>query len=109
MNPVIPDISSRITFSDEKMQKVSLFDTDRCMIDLYCAQPGQGQRPHVHEGEDKSFYVIQGRGEFQIGEEAHTLSEGAAAIARAGVEHGLTNPGPSDLVVLVVIAPPIAH
>jgi quercetin dioxygenase-like cupin family protein len=106
---VIPDVAGRVAFSDDKMHKISLFDTERCMIDLYCARPGQGQRPHVHEGEDKSFYVIQGRGEFQIGTETYALSAGAAAIAQAGVEHGLTNPGPEDLIVLVVIAPPIAH
>ena len=104
-----PDVRDRVAFSDEKMQKVSLFDTPRCMVDLYCARPGQGQRPHVHGGEDKTYHVLQGRGEFQVGDERQTLGRGGMAHAPAGVEHGLTNPGPDDLVVLVVIAPPIPH
>lgn len=107
--PWYPDIHDQIAFSEEKMRKVSLLDTPRCTLDLYCALPGQGQRPHVHTGEDKAYYVLQGRGEILIGGETHLLEPGGAALAPAGVEHGLTNPGPDNLVVLVVIAPPIPH
>ena len=103
------DVRDAIAFSDEKMRKVSLFDTPRCMVDLYCARSGQGQRPHVHDGEDKTYHVLQGRGEFQVGDERRLLGPGGTVLAPAGVEHGLTNPGPEDLVVLVVIAPPIPH
>ena len=105
----VPDVREKIAFSDEKMQKVSLFDTPRVMVDLYCARTGQGQRPHIHAGEDKTYHVLEGRGEFQVGDERRVLGPGGTAQAPAGVEHGLTNPGPDDLVVLVVIAPPIPH
>jgi len=103
------DVRDAIAFSDEKMRKVSLFDTPRLMVDLYCARPGQGQRPHVHHGEDKTYHVLEGRGEFQVGGERRVLGAGGTVLAPAGVEHGLTNPGPDDLVVLVVIAPPVPH
>lgn len=106
---VYRNVRDRLRFSDDKMQKISLFDTPRCMVDLYCARTGQGQRPHVHAAEDKSYYVIEGEGDFLIGGEQFRLTAGAAALAPAGVEHGLTNPGPADLVVLVTITPPIAH
>lgn len=108
-NLVYENVREKIAYANDKMQKVSVFSTPRCMIDLYCALPGQGQRPHVHEGEDKAFYVLQGTGEFQIGGESYVLEAEAAAIAPAGVEHGMTNPGPGNLVVLVVITPPIKH
>lgn len=106
---VYPNVRDRIAFSDEKMKKVPLFQTSNCMSDLYCARPGQGQKVHVHEGEDKLYHVLEGRGEFRIGAETYALGQGAVAIAPAGVDHGLTNPGPDDLVVLVTITPPIAH
>ncbi len=106
---VYEDVRMAMAFSEEKLKKVGLFDTARCMVDLYCARPGQGQRPHVHEGEDKVFYVLEGTAEVTIGGETIALGPGGLALAPAGVEHGLTNPGPGHLVALVVIAPPIPH
>lgn len=104
-----PDIRDQISFSAEKMRKISLVDSPRGMVDLYCARPGQGQRPHVHAGEDKVYYVVEGHAEFQIGGETRLIGAGGMAVAPAGVEHGMTNPGPGSLVVLVTIAPPIPH
>lgn len=103
------DLAARARYAPEKMQKVSLFDTERSMTDLYCLQPGQSQRPHVHRGEDKVYLVLEGRGEFQIGGEKAALGPGYAVVARAGVEHGVSNPGPANLRLLVFIAPPIPH
>ena len=103
------NLAARARYAPEKMQKVSLFDTDRSMTDLYCLQPGQSQRPHVHAGEDKIYVVLEGQGEFHVGGEQATLVPGHAVLARAGVEHGVTNPGPANLRLLVFIAPPIRH
>ena len=103
------DLAARARYAPEKMQKVSLFDTQRCMTDLYCLQPGQSQRPHVHAGEDKVYVVLEGRGEFRVGGEKAALGPGHAILARSGVEHGVSNPGPANLRLLVFIAPPIAH
>ena len=103
------DLASRARYAPEKMQKVTLFDTQRSMTDLYCLQPGQSQRPHVHAGEDKVYVVLEGQGEFHVGGEKARLGPGHAVLARAGVEHGVSNPGPGNLRLLVFIAPPIAH
>ena len=103
------DLAARARYAPGKMQKVGLFDTQRSMMDLYCLQPGQSQRPHVHAGEDKVYVVLEGQGDFVVGGEKATLAPGHAVLARAGVEHGVTNPGPANLRLLVFIAPPIAH
>lgn len=100
------DTAKAIRFSPERVQKVDLFRTQRFMIDLYCLQSGQAQKPHVHEGIDKVYYVVEGEGLFTIGVEERTLGKGEAVLAPAGVEHGLSNPGSTPLVVLVFIAPP---
>ncbi len=100
---------ARARYASEKMQKVSLFDSERSMTDLYCLRPGQSQRPHVHAGEDKVYVVLEGQGVFQVAGEQAALGPGHAVLARAGVEHGVSNPGPANLRLLVFIAPPIAH
>ena len=101
------DTKGMIRFGAEKLQKVGLFHTDRSMVDLYCAEPGQAQKPHVHAGSDKLYYVLEGTGTFTLGEAERTVGPGTAVLAKAGVSHGVRNPGPAHLVCLVVIAPPI--
>ena len=103
------DLAARARYAPEKMQKVSLFDTPRSMTDLYCLQPGQSQRPHVHAGEDKVYVVLEGQGEFQVGGEKTARGPGHAVLAPAGAEHGVSNPGPANLRLLVFLAPPITH
>jgi mannose-6-phosphate isomerase-like protein (cupin superfamily) len=101
------DVQTMVRFGADKLQKVSLFHTDRSMVDLYCAEPGQAQKPHVHAGSDKLYYVLEGAGLFTLGEAERTAEPGTAVLAKAGVAHGVRNPGPGRLVCLVVVAPPI--
>lgn len=92
-------------FSEEKMQKVPLFDSDKFFCDQYCLLPGQSQRVHSHEHEDKVYLVIEGEALFDIGGEQELLTEGTAVIAPAGVMHGVRNESDSQLVLFVMMAP----
>ena len=47
-----------IRFSDDKMQKVPVFDSPKYFCDLYCLKPGQDQRIHSHAESDKIYYVL---------------------------------------------------
>ena len=92
-------------FSDEKMQKVPVFETPKMFYDQYCLLPGQSQKVHSHEGEDKVYLVLEGEAVFDIGDEQEMLTEGTAVIARAGVPHGVRNDSGTKLVLLVTMAP----
>ncbi len=92
-------------FGDDKMQKVSLFDSDKMFCDQYCLLPGQFQKVHSHSGEDKVYVVLEGEALFDIGDEQEMLAEGTAVFAPAGVSHGVSNESDSKLVLLVVMAP----
>jgi len=96
-------------FAPDKMKKNSIFETDRFFCDLYCLEPGQAQNPHAHEGSDKVYFVIEGKGCFQIGQEERDLQEKEIAIACSGQRHGVSNPGPGRLVLLVFVAPKPSH
>ncbi len=102
-------ISSAIQFGSDKMKKNGLFETERLFCDLYCFEPGQSQNPHTHEGSDKIYYVVEGRGLFQIGQEERELREKEIALAPSGHRHGVSNPGPGRLVLLVFMAPKPSH
>ena len=102
------EAATRKRFSPEKAQKIGLFRTDHAMADLYCLLPGQVQKPHVHEGSDKVYYVIEGTARFRIGRDERELSAGSAVLAPASVEHGVENSGSIPLVLFVVLAPPLA-
>ena len=98
-------ISEHVAFSEEKMQKNSLFDSPYLFYDTYCLLPSQSQKVHAHEGSDKIYYVLEGTARFTIGEEEKDLGAGQAAIARAGDPHGVRNDTGENLVLLVTMAP----
>jgi len=102
-------ISEAMLFATDKMKKNGLFETERLFCDLYCFEPGQSQAAHTHEGSDKIYYVVKGKGAFQIGNEDRDLGEGEIAIAPSGQKHGVTNPGPDRLLLLVFMAPRPSH
>jgi mannose-6-phosphate isomerase-like protein (cupin superfamily) len=98
-------IADAVAFSDEKMKKNAIFDSQHLFYDAYCLLPGQSQKVHAHEGSDKVYYVLRGTGRFTVGEEEQDLGEGNAVIARAGDPHGVSNEGAENLVLLVTMAP----
>jgi len=92
-------------FSSEKMKKHNLFQTPRFFCDVYCFEPGQEQKGHVHHDQDKVYLVLEGEGTFQIGSESCVLGIGQGTMAPAGEEHGVLNHAQDRLRVLVFMAP----
>jgi quercetin dioxygenase-like cupin family protein len=92
-------------FNAEKMQKVNLFETPRMFCDIYCLEPGQAQKPHAHAGADKIYMVLEGEGEFTVGDERRSLGPGHAVLAPAEIDHGVRNASAERLIVLVFMAP----
>lgn len=98
-------VSDQVAFKSEKMNKVSLFDTDRFFCDVYCLEPGQIQKVHAHEGSDKIYYVLEGKGKITIGEEEQEVSADEMTMAPSGEVHGVVNHTEDKLVILVFMAP----
>lgn len=102
-------IAEASQFAPDKMKKNGIFETDRMFCDLYCFEPGQAQAPHTHDGSDKIYLVLQGRGLFQIAQEERELGEGEIALAPAGQRHGVSNMSSGRLILLVFMAPKPSH
>jgi quercetin dioxygenase-like cupin family protein len=92
-------------FSAEKMKKNNLFQTPRFFCDIYCFEPGQEQKGHVHGEQDKIYLVLEGEGTFQVGSESKILGQGFGILAPAGEEHGVKNHTNKRLKLLVFVAP----
>src|ERR1043166_861595 len=99
------NFESLAQFSDEKMQKIPLFDSSKYFCDLYCLKPGQDQRIHSHAESDKIYVVLRGKGLFHIAGEEREMGAGEAVVARPGEAHGVKNAASEDLVLLVFMTP----
>ena len=99
------DVSSRVAFSAEKLRKVNLVDTASLFCDVYCLEPGQSQSGHTHAVGDKLYYVLEGSARIRVGDEVRDCGAGVLACAPAGEPHGVENPGPARLTLLVMMAP----
>jgi mannose-6-phosphate isomerase-like protein (cupin superfamily) len=98
----VPD---RITFAADRMKKTNLVDTPNLFCDIYALEPDQTQTAHRHQIGDKLYYVLAGAGRIRVGAEERTVGPGDLVCAPAGSEHGVVNPGPDRLALLVVMAP----
>jgi quercetin dioxygenase-like cupin family protein len=92
-------------FSSEKMKKNNIFETNRFFCDVYCFEPGQEQKGHIHGEQDKVYLVLEGQGTFHVGAETQVLEAGQGTLAPAGEEHGVKNHTSRRLRVLVFVAP----
>jgi len=102
---LVRDVAAVTGAAADKLRKVNLFETARFFCDVYVAGPGQAQAPHVHGASDKVYVVLSGRGAVTVGEARHEVREGHAVFCPAGAPHGVENPGPWDLRLLVFMAP----
>ena len=105
MSQHIFDTATAASFSEQKMKKVNLYQSHRMFCDVYCLLPGQSQRTHVHNDEDKVYYALTGTCDVQIGDDVTPLSPGHGAVAPAGVVHGVTNKSQDRATLLVFMAP----
>ena len=101
----VVNISDYQQFSSEKMKKNNMFQTPRFFCDIYCFEPGQEQKGHIHGEQDKVYLVLEGQGTFQVGSEKQVLGSGQGTMAPAGEEHGVKYHTDQRLKVLVFVAP----
>jgi quercetin dioxygenase-like cupin family protein len=89
----------------DKFYKTTLFQSQALLLGLNCLEPGQVQPVHDHADQDKFYYIIEGTGRFQLGDETVTAAANDVIWAPAGLRHGVTNEGNTRLTLLVGIAP----
>jgi quercetin dioxygenase-like cupin family protein len=67
--------------------------------------PGGGSPLHRHPSLDETFYVLQGRLTFRVGDAYFTSLPGAAVVAPRGTPHAYSNQSGEAVRVLMVCTP----
>ena len=96
---------SRAVFDSEKMGKSTIFRSERVLVGLNAFEPGQEHRLHSHEGMDKIYHVLEGRGLFLLEDRDVYMEAGVTLVAPDGVPHGIRNTSDDRLLVLAILAP----
>jgi len=82
----------------------TLYDHDHALISHLSLGPGQALRKHITPV-DVAFYVLEGRGEVEIGEERETVSRDSMVESPQGIPHLWRNVGDGPLRILVMKLP----
>ena len=102
-------LAEHAKFQSDKMAKIALATTPRAQLDLYCLEPGQSQKVHSHDDQDKIYLALEGRRRVTVAAEQYALAPGEAVVATAGTPHGVTNESGARLLLLVFVSPPPPH
>ena len=65
-------------------------------------QPGVTGRPHYHEEQDELYFIHKGRAIFDLPDDQVELGPGGMLHVESTTPRRVTNPGPDELVMLVV-------
>jgi quercetin dioxygenase-like cupin family protein len=99
------DYRQLVGSNPDKMYKSTVFESPRLLLGLNCLEPGQGDRAHTHPDQDKFYFVVEGRGEFQVGDKVISAGPGLTVLAPAGIPHAVSNQGTERLVILMGLTP----
>jgi len=82
----------------------NMYDHEHALITHLMLLPGQALKRHITPV-DVAFYVLEGRGEVEIGEEKEIVGQDAMIESPKGIPHLWRNVGTSPLRVLVMKLP----
>ena len=105
MEGAFKEYREHVPTREGRVGKATLFESPRLLLGLNSLEPGVAQSVHTHDGQDKFYHVLEGRGVFTVGDEVRDAGPGEVIWAAAGVEHGVANEGHEHLLLLVGIAP----
>lgn len=79
--------------------------TQLCLFEQWC-EVGHGAPTHLHAVEEV-LHVLSGEADVWVEDKHVTLKSGQLAIIPAGVKHGFTNCGTSELHIQSTLAAPV--
>jgi len=92
-------------FNVDKILKKVPLATDKLVFNTFYFKPRQILPFHKHPATDELFYIVEGVGEFTVGNDSITVGPTAAVYGPTNVFHGLVNSGDKEMVVVSVQAP----
>jgi len=65
-------------------------------------KPGDTNNLHTHSNAEQVYFIIQGEGTVQVGDESEEVSAGDVIFLPKGVKHGFFNTGEKLVIILLV-------
>lgn len=81
-----------------------LFGGSNSMFSRITLHPGCGVPFHKHEGNNETYYILQGEGVYQDEDKKAKVKAGYVTFCVDGGSHGLMNTSKEDLVFVALIA-----
>jgi mannose-6-phosphate isomerase-like protein (cupin superfamily) len=75
------------------------------LMERTLAPGGRKPPPHIHTNCDEAFYVLDGEGEFSVGEETFLGRRDSFVLVTGGVGHTFGNAGTAPARLLIIHAP----
>ena len=98
---VITDLVTFKALAADTGGAYSLFET--------VTQPGMGTPPHRQSLEEETFYVLEGRYTFLVGDRTIELGPGGYAFVPRETVHAFTNTGDAPARMLIMVTPGGIH
>jgi mannose-6-phosphate isomerase-like protein (cupin superfamily)/DNA-directed RNA polymerase subunit RPC12/RpoP len=92
-------------FDKKDILKMSPLTTDKFVFNTFFFSPGQVLKLHKHPASDELFYIVEGRGQFTVGDNQVMVDSGSVIYGPAGVPHGLVNSGDTGIVMTSLQSP----
>ncbi len=99
------DYRDHVGANPTKFFKSTLFQSERLLLGLNCLEPGQEQHVHTHAGQDKFYFVVEGRVRATLGAETREIGPGELCWSAPGEPHGVENASNARAVLLVAMGP----
>ena len=77
----------------------------QCSLAEEVLPPGAVVTPHHHRQLEEIYYIVEGRGVMQVGEEEREVGAGDAVYIPRGRRHTLKNTGTEPIKILLVCGP----
>lgn len=107
------DAVPAFTTKDGSEIRELLAHRNSCVVNQSLAEarlpPGLATTPHHHPRTEEIYYILEGRGRMQVGDEVRTVGPGDAIAIPPGVLHQITNTGERLLKFLCCCAPAYEH
>ncbi|MBF0522268.1 MAG: cupin domain-containing protein [Candidatus Omnitrophica bacterium] len=92
-------------FNVDKFIKKSPFNTDKFVYNVFYFNPRQILPFHKHPASDELFYIVDGVGQFTVGNESVIVGPSSSVYGPANVFHGLVNSGDKEMIIISIQAP----
>ena len=104
-SPQTVNLSDIKQFDPKDMVKKSPLNTDKFVFNTFFFSPRQVLRLHKHPASDELFYIVEGKGQFTVGDNTVMVDSGSVIYGPANVMHGLVNSGDNGIVMISMQSP----